>query len=209
MADDPTTRSLELVRDAQAGSDQALNRLFQRYYERVRRVVRMRLGNRLRSALDSGDILQETFAAAVKSFDAFEMRDEASLINWLSKLAERQIIAAADYHTAKKRDRRREVALANPVSGEVSSEFKFEYTAESPLPDEKAADGEQNALLEACVAELTEEYRELVILRHWMGASWETTAEITGRPTADAARMMHARAMIELGKLMRARGASS
>jgi hypothetical protein len=26
------------------------------------------------------------------------------LINWLAKLAERKIIAAADYHSAKKRD---------------------------------------------------------------------------------------------------------
>ncbi len=207
MTDDSVTRSLDLVRAAQGGDDTALNRLFERYYERVRRVVRMRLGKRLRTALDSGDILQETFTAAVRSFDSFEMRDEASLINWLSKLAERQIIAAADYHGAKKRDRRREVALANPISGEVAAEFKFEYTANTPLPDEKAADEEQAAVMESCVGELSEEYRELVILRHYVGASWETVAEITQRPSPDAARMMHARAMIELGRLLKEKGA--
>ena len=145
----------------------------------------------------------------MKSFDGFEMRDEASLINWLSKLAERQIIAAADYHGAKKRDRRRQVSLANPVSGEVSSEFNFEYTANTPLPDQRVADEEQAALVEASVAELEDEYRELVILRNFVGASWDTVAELTGRPTADAARMMHARAMIELGKLLKDRGAST
>ncbi len=207
MSGDPLTRSLELVRSAQGGDHDALNRLFERYYERVRRVVRMRLGKHLRAALESGDILQETFAVAVKNLDTFEMRDEASLINWLSKLAERQIIAAADYHGAKKRDRRREVALTTPQSSEMSGEFRLEFAADTPLPDQCAADGEESALMEACLHELEEEYRELVILRHYVGASWETVAELTHRPSPDAARMMHARAMIELGKLLKDRGA--
>jgi hypothetical protein len=43
------------------------------------------------------------------------MREEASLINWLSRLAERQIIAAADYHGAKKRDNRRNVTLSGAI----------------------------------------------------------------------------------------------
>ena len=55
------TQSLDLVRSAQNGDGGALNLLFERYYERVRRVVRMRLGNKLRQEMDSGDILQETF----------------------------------------------------------------------------------------------------------------------------------------------------
>jgi DNA-directed RNA polymerase specialized sigma24 family protein len=137
------------------------------------------------------------------------MRDEASLINWLSKLAEHQIIAAADYHGARKRDRGREVAMSGPASLDRSAEFRFEYTANTPLPDERVAGDEETALVESCVSDLPEEYRELVILRNYVGASWETVAELTGRPTADAARMMHARAMIDLGKLLKERGASA
>ena len=61
------TQSLDLVRSAQEGDSDALNLLFERYYERVRRVVRMRLGRKLRQEMDSGDILQETFMAAAKA----------------------------------------------------------------------------------------------------------------------------------------------
>ena len=202
------TQSLDLVRSAQAGSDAALDRLFTRYYERVRRVVRMRLGRKLRGALESGDILQETFAVAVKGFDRFEMREEASLINWLSKLAERQIIAAADYHGAKKRDRDMEVAMDGPTTGSQPSEYRMEFGTDAPGPREMAEADEQAQIVEQAMEELSDEYRELLILRNYVGASWEHIAEAIGSPSADAARMMHARGMIELGKQLRERGAN-
>lgn len=203
------TVSLDLVRQAQEGQNAALNRLFERYYDRVRRVVRLRLGRHLRASLDSADILQETFIAAVRCFDRFEMRDEASLINWLSKLAERQIMAAADYHNARKRDRRREVGLPTiPGSGSHSG-FAAQLADDATQPLEGLAEGEQLQIVEECIEELDQEHRELVILRNYVGASWETVAEQTGRPSAAAARMMHARALIELSKLVRARGGAS
>ena len=157
-SEEQLTQSLDLVRSAQAGSDVALDRLFSRYYERVRRVVRMRLGRKLRGALESGDILQETFAVAVKSFDRFEMREEASLINWLSKLAERQIIAAADYHGAKKRDRDLEVAMDGPTSNSQTGEYRMEFGADTPGPRELAEADEQAQLVEHSMEELSEEY---------------------------------------------------
>jgi len=209
--DDPPpdlTVSLELVKRAQDGEREALNRLFERYYERVRRIVRLRLGQRLRTTLESGDILQDTFAAAVRAFDRFEMRDEASLIHWLSKLAEHQITAAADYHGAKKRDRGREVALPSTIGGSGDGPG-FALADGVKPPGDGAADKEQSELVETCIGELSEEYRELIILRNYVGASWHAVAQATGRPSEAAARMMHARALIELGKLVRARGGTT
>jgi RNA polymerase sigma-70 factor (ECF subfamily) len=206
MSDDLTI-SLDLVRKAQGGDEASLNRLIERYYERVRRIVRLRLGTRLRQGVDSGDILQETFIAAVRSFETFEMRDEASLINWLSRLAERQIIAAADYHGAKKRDHKKRVALPGSSTGESVGQLGREFATKEPHPLEQLLESETNEQLEGCLQGLSEEHRELIILRNYAGCSWETVAKETGRPTASAARMMHARAMIELGKKMREQGA--
>lgn len=206
MTEDDITRSVDLVRKAQGGNDSALNELFDRYYERVRRIVRLRLGRKLRSALESGDILQETFAHAVTSFEKFEMRDEASLINWLSKIAERQIIAAADYNSAKKRDRSREVRASSIATNVSGSHVEFQFEADVTAQIDKLTDVEQVEIVESCIHELPEEYRELIILRDYTGASWDTVAKETGRPTGAAARMMHARALLELGKLVRRRG---
>jgi len=204
---DDLTKSFELVARAKDGDDSALNRLFTRYYDRVRRIVRMRLGPRLRAQVDDSDILQETFAAAVEAFDRFEMRDEASLINWLAKLAERKIIAAADYYSAKKRDSRREVRLPSNARFEDSSVIARELASSIDAPAELAADDEMRNIVEESVGELPEDYRELIVLREYAGASWEVIANETGRPSAEAARMMHSRAMVELSKLVRARGA--
>ena len=203
MSDD-ITRSLDLVLKAQEGDQAALNRLIERYYERVRRVVRVRLGPRLRESLDSGDILQETFLAAVRSFQNFEMRDEASLIHWLARLAERQIIAAADYHGAKKRDAGRNVSMTQTRGGSGSITIAFPSDTTGPL--DKIAASEEGSAVERCLDELPQEYRELIVLRNYAGASWEVVAEETNRPSAAAARMMYSRAMLELGKLLREKG---
>lgn len=201
---DEITQSLDLVLRAQQGDRGALNRLCDRYYERVRKIVHLRLGARLRERVDSGDILQETFLAAVRSIESFEMREEASLINWLSRLAERQIIAAADYHGARKRDSRRDVPLTSGTgdSQTVSVRLGLE-DGRVPRPLDSVADAEEQARVESCLERLPEEYRELILLRNYADASWESVAEETGRPSAAAARMMHARALVELGKLVR------
>ncbi|MCK6446995.1 MAG: sigma-70 family RNA polymerase sigma factor [Planctomycetes bacterium] len=199
------THSVDLVRRAQAGDSEALNRLFARYYERVRRIVRVRLGRELRSTLESGDILQETFGVAVTHFDRFEMRDEASLIRWLATLAERQIQAAADRHGAQKRDRKREVPLDRQKPSS-STHAEDGLADDAPQPFERAASEEEKLVIDDAIRELPEEYRELILWRDYANADWEVVARETGRPTAAAARMMHSRAMLELGKLVRKRG---
>ena len=193
------TQTLVLVRDAKAGDQDALNRIMERYYERVRRIVRLRLGNKLRLRVDSGDILQETFMKAVAVFDRFQVRNEASLINWLARIAERQIHDAADRYSAQKRDVGREVPLA---SSDSSGRIGIDPQASELTPLLNLSQQEQLDRLEVGIAGLSESYRELIILRDYAGLPWEDIAEETNRPSAAAARMMHAKALIELGKLV-------
>jgi len=198
--DPDLTVTIDLLRSAQKGDKEALNRLLERYYERVRSIVRLRLGSRLRQRVESSDILQETFIAAVESFDHFELRDEASFINWLAKIAERQVLAAADHHNAQKRNPSREVSLHRD---DENSDLRIDPVASGLLPPDQLANREQTAMVEACIATLPEAYRELIILRNYAGASWDVVAAQTQRPSAAAARMMHAKAIVELGKAVR------
>lgn len=193
------TRTLVLVRHAKNGDEDALNRIMERYYERVRRIVRLRLGNKLRLRVDSGDILQDTFMKAVSVFDRFQVRNEASLINWLARIAERQIHDAADRYGAQKRDVGREVPLATSDS---SGRIGVDPAASGLPPLAEVTNNESVQRLEDAIARLPEAYRELIILRDYAGLSWDDIATETGRPSAAAARMMHAKALIELGKLV-------
>ena len=196
-------RSIQLVRQAQQGDLEALNRLFARYYERVRSIVRIRLGPMLRGVLESGDILQETFIGAVRGFERFELRDEASLINWLCKIAENQIRGAGRQATAQKRRRDLEQGLSHVQSSIASGRLRPEPVADLPPPIEMLVQDEQVRLLESCMQQLKDEYREVILQRNYAGASWEAVARLMQRPSANAARMLHSRAMIELTALVR------
>jgi RNA polymerase sigma-70 factor, ECF subfamily len=196
-------QTIDLVRKAQDGDTQALQALFARYYERVRRMVRMRLGNALRHRMDSGDILQETFLEALRTFDRFEMRDQGSFINWLARLAENRIRDAADYHRAQKRDAGREVPL---MPGDHSTSFDLGLKAGGLLPSEGADEAEQVQRLEVAIERLSDEDRELILLRNYAGSSWDTVARLTGRPTPDAARVAHKQVIVRLSRLMEGSG---
>lgn len=194
--------SIALVKRAQEGDREALELLFERYYPRLRRIVRIRMGKHLRSRVESVDILQETFAVAVMAFDRFEMRDESSLIHWLGKLAENQIRGALDHFAAARRDARREVPLVVEGASSQVREFAHEPEEERPQPVDLLVKDEDRERLEACMDELREEYREVVIHRYLVGADWATIASWMDLPSADAARMRCARAMMELERLL-------
>lgn len=197
--------SIELVRQAQGGDRAALEQLLRRYYPRVRRIVRLRIGRRLRAHLESVDILQETFAEAVRRFDRFEMRDESSLIHWLGKIAESEIRGALDYHGAQKRDARREVPFAGLAGLESEHELMHQPAAGGLPPVEELVLGEDVSRLEECMDQLPEEQREIIIHRYFEAADWKTIAGWMGLGRADTARMRCSRALIELERLCRRR----
>lgn len=197
------TESLELIRLAQDGQVGALNDLLARYYERVRRVVRARLGPQLRSCLESGDILQETFIAAVYGFDGFEMRGESSLLRWLSQIAENQIRAAAAYHGAQRRDRRREEPWVRARGALDSGEVWTDLPASGPQPIELLMDDESRQRLDDLLSALRPDQREVILLRDYIGGSWKEVCEWTDGTSVDAVRLLHARALTTLAKLHR------
>jgi RNA polymerase sigma-70 factor (ECF subfamily) len=199
---DPSlTRTLSLVQAAQGGDRVALERLLDRYQERVRRIVRLRLGGALRPHVESGDIVQQVLLDAFRSLDRYEARDEAGFLAWLAGIVEHRIRDAADYHASAKRD----VARATPLEGSESGPAAALVDGRA-TPPERAAQSEQVERLEECLAVLPEGDREIIVLRDYIGLSWGEVAERTGCPSPDAARMRHAAVLIELGRRMRSAG---
>ena len=201
-ADDPTT--MELVQLAQGGDLVAREQLFARYSERVLAIARVRLGAKLRGALESADILQEALAEAVRGLERFEMRDESGLIRWLAKLVEHRITAKASYLRAAKRAGT--VVSLEQDRRDGNKTRTLEIHATDPSPSTELTRREENNAVQQALAELSERHRELILLRDYAGSSWEEIAREIEAPSAAAARMMHARALAKLGALLRARG---
>lgn len=197
MSPDDLTRTIELVQRAQAGDRDALNRLVTRYYERIRRIVRVRLSPALRARVQSCDIVQEVFKHAISRFDQFEMRNEASLVGWLAQVAEWKI-----------KDQFHRDHAGHPEEPLPGPEAEARHpAAPGATPVETSASREEQTRLEQCLDALPAEYKELIVLRNFVGHTWEAVAQATGRPSANAARMMYQTAWVKLCKRMHAAGA--
>ena len=158
------------------------------------------MGPLLRERMDSVDILQETFLDAVRMFDRFEVQSESSLIRWLAKIAELRVREAVQKLKAAKRDAAREERFER--AGSTESQV-VHPAGTGPSPSMEVAGREEKELFEACLEHLPEDYREAILLRDFAGAPWEEVAQALDKPSAGAARMLHARAMAELASVYR------
>jgi RNA polymerase sigma-70 factor, ECF subfamily len=208
MSEDPIPKRVPpqtvlLITRAQDGDRAALDELLRRYAPRVLDVVRVRLGRPLRRLVESADILQETLLEAFRSFDRFEVREDAHFLGWLARIAERRIQRGAEYHRAAKRDPGRLESLQRQGQ---SGSFAWEPAAgQTAAGTWLAREEERDGLLDA-LSELAPRYREVIVTREFLGASWEEVARQTEHSTANAARMTYHRARVALGQALRERG---
>lgn len=199
---DPLQPTRDLLALAQCGDRAALDTLVARYYDRVAGMVRVRLGPQLRRDLDTHDVVHEVFAAFVRHVGEFEMRDDASLVTYLATLARRRILDAARQQNADKRGAGRE---EQSLSGNTDDQGAIDPPSPATQPLDRLLRDERRDLIEACLAELPEPQRELILLRGFAGHAFAEVAKLTSRPTADAARVAYAKALVALGEKLRHR----
>lgn len=198
------TRTLELLARAKDGDKEALGRALARYAEPIRRIVRARMGKPLRRLVDSGDIVQEAIIVALRNWSSYDVRDEATLIKVLAKIAQRQVTDLADKAAAKKRDVKREISLNGTGSDDDAPGIDLPKEETSML--DRQIRRERQELLDDCLAELPEMQRELILLRDIACDSWQRIAVELGKPSESAARNAYALAMARLTQLVKRRG---
>ena len=193
----------DLVRKAKAGDGESVNELIARYYERLRRFVRPLLNRKVRSLLDSSDIVQQTFAKAIPNIGRFEMRDDGSFRHWLEEYARHQVTDAADKARTIKR-----TEPAPPLRLDDSHDGlgRVEVPAAGQPPSELAAAAEVLAAITACLTEIPEHHRRVILLRDIEGLEWLEVARIMQKNGDSAVREMHRRAQQEMKRLLAKRG---
>jgi RNA polymerase sigma-70 factor (ECF subfamily) len=175
------------VKRAQAGSTEALDRMYERCSGRLLAFIRLRMGRELRGRLESRDILQATLLKSLEHLPDFEGAHSGSLMAWLAKIAEHEIRDRVDYQKRGRRDLAREVRLETDPS--------LPAVARSALT--QAILTEEAERLEAALDELTPAHREIVLLRKFQELSFAEIGRRLGK-SEDACRMLLARAMTAL-----------
>jgi len=189
--------SQELIRAASRGDSGAIDELLVRHISRLRAYVRLRMGQLVRSKESSEDLVQSICREVLEGLDTFEYRGEASFRHWLFRRAEHKIIDRGRFFRRQRRDPGREQTVG-PDEHDVET---LHGMASLVTPSRDAQAREEVERLEAAFLELSDDYREVVILARIVGLKHEEIAERMGK-TPSATWSLLSRALARLSTLL-------
>jgi len=188
----------QLVSSAQKGDRFAIEQLCNIYAERIRRIVRLRVGPELRVQLESMDLVQDALIAAVTGLKDFRDHNDGDFMRWMVKITENRIRDHVDHIHAAKRDIRRQVRLEDDCESEGSSEKSYQSVPiVTTTPSVMLARREELDRLEKAMDRLTDDYREVLLLAKIEGLPHEQIAEYMERSPAAVAKLL-SRAIVAL-----------
>jgi RNA polymerase sigma-70 factor (ECF subfamily) len=143
--------------------------------------------------VDASDLVQESLLRSVRSEAQFQGTGEAEYRSWLREILENLITDAKRFHSRECRD------VANE---RVFSEAAICSQGDSPSAQVRQSEtqGEVQQALEI----LPEDYRTVLRLRQEQELSFAEIGVVLQR-SPDAARMLWGRAIVELGRLLKAK----
>jgi len=194
-ADDSKTQ--QLVALAKEGDQPAIDQLCRIYGERIRRIVRLRMDRKLRSKLDSVDVVQDALVGALDGLKDFTYKNEGDFLRWLSRIAENKLRDIFDRFHADKRDVRREIPFRREESSTEGGSFRADVPLDATTPSVLLSRKEQMDRLERAIDSLKPEYRQVVLLARIERLSHEEIAAKLGR-SKGAVAMLLSRALVAL-----------
>src|SRR3954447_22166752 len=202
MVNNRPTNSNELVDRARTGDPQALADLLGVYRNYVLLLARVHIDTNLQAKADPSDMVQETCLMAARDFPQFRGETEAEFIAWL-----RQILANSGaamirrFKGAGSRDVDRELRFGHTL--DRSSTALGQLIAEqNNSPSRIASRREAAVVLADALAQLPDDYREVLTLFHLEGHSLDEIATRMARTVASV-RGLRTRAAIKLRMIMK------
>jgi len=190
-------KTQELVTLAKKGNEAALDQLCRVYGERVRRIIRLRMGNEIRPRLDSVDLVQDALISALGGLENFTYKNEGDFLRWLSRIAQNELRDNFDKLYTDKRDIRKEVRLGsvgpNTTGGFLGNPAPIAATTPSVIMSKK----EDLDKLERAIDQLKPDYRKVIVLAKIDGLSYKEIADKLGK-SIDSVGHLLSRAMLAL-----------
>ena len=147
----------------------ALGELFQKYHDRLERVVFFRMDPRLRAKIDADDILQESCLEATRRIGEFKTASEKmSFFLWLRFIALQNLNKFHRRHFGvKARDAEREISIDRSPANATSVALAAQLLGGLTTPSMAAIRDENRNLVKEGLAEMEEADREILALRHF------------------------------------------
>lgn len=197
MPESASLAASDLLARARAGDAQELNRLFEASRPWLAVLARSRLEHWLRCRCDPSDLVQQTLLEAYRDFANFRGRTEGEWLAWLRQILLRN---AADYvrhfRTAKR------AAIEIPLLAEQSGRSPADqFALDTPTPCERAICQEEALRVARVIACLSEEYQQVIQLRHFQRLPFDEVARRMQR-SRPAVQMLWLRAIRRLKDIL-------
>jgi RNA polymerase sigma-70 factor (ECF subfamily) len=198
--DSPVTQ--ELLTKAKQGEPAAVDQLLARHREPVRRMIDMRLDRAIARRVDASDIAQEVLLEASRRLRDYLRQPDLPFHLWLRHIARDHLIDAHRRHrVAKRRTVDRERPIQSGPSDRSSVELIAELIDRELTPATAALRKELQNRFQSVLADLDEDDREIILMRHFEQLSNQEVAAALGL-TEPAASMRHLRALRKMRELL-------
>src|SRR5262245_55282629 len=181
MTDASETES-DLLRRIKDGDQRALVDLFARHRDRLKRMVRLRLDQRLQGRVDPSDVLQEAHIEVLRRAGDYVREPSMPAYLWFRFLIGERLLHAHRRHLGTQmRDAGQEISLhqgAFPQATSVSLAALLLGRLTSPTRAARRA--EMQVLLQTILNQMDPIDREVLTLRHFEELSNAETARVLG-----------------------------
>jgi RNA polymerase sigma-70 factor (ECF subfamily) len=192
----------QLLDQAAAGDDVAIQALLERHRPRLRAFVALRLDPRLQARVDPSDVIQETLVRVHQRLDDYLRERPVPFYPWLRQIALERVV---DHHRrhlhAEARSVKREQPLEHWLPGRSQDKLAGMLVAGGLSPEDQSRRQEVKARVNAALTLLPDNYREVLALRFLEQLSTREAAAIL-QTTESAVRARQLRALDKLRRLL-------
>ncbi len=177
------------------GDHQGLGALLERHRQRLRRMVALRLDQRLQGRLDASDVIQEAYLEASARVDEYLRQPTMPFFLWLRFLTGQKLLELHRHHLGTQmRDAGREVSLYRGSLPEASSAaLAAQLLGHDSRPSEAAIRAERKIRLQEALNTMDPLDREVLALRHFEHLNNAEAAQVLGlRESAASKRYIRA-----------------
>src|SRR3954469_11739182 len=188
-----------LLDDARKGEPGAVDKLLGEFREPLRQVIGLRLDPAVARRVDASDIVQDVLVEANQRLTEYLKKPDMPFHLWLRHLAQDRIIDTHRRHRlAQRRSVDREQPIARPARADESRVALVAQLIDTErTPNSEAIQVELQRRLNAAIDQLSDDDREIILMRHHEGLSNQEVAHAL-QLTEAAASMRYLRALRRL-----------
>jgi len=171
-----------LVSQAADGDTEALSELMNRYRDRLKRMVGLRMDRRLQGRVGASDVVQEALIEAARRLSDYRRDPPMGFFLWLRALTAERLLHAHRRHLGtQKRDVAQEVSLYTRAMPEACSvSLAQQLLGRMTSPTQAIARAELQLLVQEVLNSMDPMDREILVLRYFEELSTSEAAKELG-----------------------------